>query len=55
MKSDTEQLPKIIGLKTKGLEKELTRWRRDNKRVPWAQFVRDAIDIAYQKVGRKAA
>lgn len=55
MKSDTEQLPKMIGLKTKGLEAEIRKWRRVNKRVPWAQFIRDAIDIAYERPGRKAA
>ena len=54
VKNDTEELPELIGLKTREYLKEMRAWRRSNKRVPWAQFLRDALDGYYGRAPRKA-
>jgi hypothetical protein len=47
MKNENEKLPKMIGIGTVGLEKQIREWRKNNKRTPWSFFIRDCVAVAY--------
>ena len=53
MKPLPEPLPALIGLKTGPYRREMRKWRRVNKRVPWAQFLHDAVAGHYGKPSPK--
>lgn len=52
---DSGELPPVISIRTQGYESDLRGWRRENRRVPWGCLMRDALDLYFQKNGRKAA
>lgn len=39
-----ERVPKIIGFRTDRHQKNLRRWRRINKQVPWSALIHNALE-----------
>lgn len=44
-----DELPIVISVRTQEHVSELRRWRRGNRRVPWAVLLRDALDEFFKK------
>ena len=42
-KSESAELPAMIGIRTKEFAPLIAKWREQNKRVPWTYLLRDAL------------